>query len=56
MGLDRSCIHMELENVFRNDKAVESLPVQKAINNAPQKNGQYFCLPKEGKIQNKKED
>ena len=37
---------VEFPNVFREDEVHESLPVEKALQNAPQKNWQYFVVPK----------
>ena len=34
------------DNVFRNDEIKESLPIDKALQNAPEKTWQYFVVPK----------
>ena len=36
----------ELVNVFREDKVKPSLPVEKALENAPERMGNYFKVPK----------
>ena len=37
---------LPLENVFREDTARESLPVDKVLMNAPQKKDNFFVVPK----------
>jgi aspartyl-tRNA(Asn)/glutamyl-tRNA(Gln) amidotransferase subunit C len=37
---------LELTNVFREDEIRPSLPVDKALKNAPDKSGNYFKVPK----------
>ena len=37
---------LELSNVFREDKVKPSLPVEKALQNAPARSGNYFKVPK----------
>ena len=37
---------VEYPNVFREDEIGESLPVEEALRNAPQKSWQYFVVPK----------
>lgn len=34
------------DNVFREDEIRESLPIDKALQNAPEKTWQYFVVPK----------
>lgn len=36
---------IELSNVFREDKARESLPRDQALSNAPKTDGKYFLVP-----------
>lgn len=37
---------LPLNNVFREDKPLPSLPVDRALANAPEKEGPYFKVPK----------
>lgn len=37
---------LDLTNVFREDVVQESLPVEKALENAPDRMGNYFKVPK----------
>lgn len=37
---------LNLVNVFRKDRCGVSLPVEKALENAPDKSGNYFKVPK----------
>lgn len=37
---------LSLSNVFREDKVKESLPVDKVLENAPQKRNSFFKVPK----------
>ncbi|MBI3805657.1 MAG: Asp-tRNA(Asn)/Glu-tRNA(Gln) amidotransferase subunit GatC [Nitrospirae bacterium] len=37
---------LSLSNVFREDRARPSLPVEKALENAPEKEGAFFRVPK----------
>jgi aspartyl-tRNA(Asn)/glutamyl-tRNA(Gln) amidotransferase subunit C len=37
---------LNITNVFREDIVQESLPVEKALENAPDKSGNYFKVPK----------
>ena len=36
----------DLKNIFRKDKYESSLSVEKALENAPEKSGNYFKVPK----------
>lgn len=36
---------IEISNVFREDQLQESLPLDKALSNAPQTDGSYFLVP-----------
>lgn len=37
---------LTINNVLRGDRAVDSLPCDKALENAPQKEGNFFKVPK----------
>ena len=37
---------IELQNVFRDDKVAPSTPTEEALKNAPEKNDDYFKVPK----------
>lgn len=37
---------LELKNYLRTDEPKESLPVDKVLQNAPEKNGNFFTVPK----------
>lgn len=37
---------LPINNVFRSDEAKESLPLQKVLENAPLKEGNFFAVPK----------
>ncbi|MCX5714479.1 MAG: Asp-tRNA(Asn)/Glu-tRNA(Gln) amidotransferase subunit GatC [Candidatus Omnitrophica bacterium] len=37
---------LPINNVLRQDSTKESLPVEKTIENAPEKNGNFFVVPK----------
>jgi aspartyl-tRNA(Asn)/glutamyl-tRNA(Gln) amidotransferase subunit C len=37
---------LELTNVFRDDEVKESLPVEKVLNNAPDRKDNFFKVPK----------
>jgi aspartyl-tRNA(Asn)/glutamyl-tRNA(Gln) amidotransferase subunit C len=37
---------LELANVFREDEVIPSLPVEKVLENAPERMGNYFKVPK----------
>jgi aspartyl-tRNA(Asn)/glutamyl-tRNA(Gln) amidotransferase subunit C len=36
---------IEISNVFREDKLLDSLPREQALSNAPQTDGKYFLVP-----------
>ncbi|MBU1727613.1 MAG: Asp-tRNA(Asn)/Glu-tRNA(Gln) amidotransferase subunit GatC [Candidatus Omnitrophica bacterium] len=37
---------LEIKNILRDDTPGESLPAEKALANAPSKNGRFFTVPK----------
>lgn len=37
---------LELRNVFRDDEVKESLPAEKVLSNAPDREGNFFKVPK----------
>ncbi len=37
---------LPLANVFRDDEVLPSLPVEKALENAPERDGSFFKVPK----------
>ncbi|MFA6217177.1 MAG: Asp-tRNA(Asn)/Glu-tRNA(Gln) amidotransferase subunit GatC [Candidatus Omnitrophota bacterium] len=37
---------LPLQNVLREDTLVESLPIEKALGNAPERKGSFFGVPK----------
>lgn len=45
-GVEPTATVLEQVNVFREDKARPSLPVEKALANAPEQAGGYFCVPR----------
>ncbi len=45
-GVEPLSHSMDLINVMRDDEKKESLPQQKALENAPQKNDEFFRVPK----------
>ncbi len=45
-GVEPLSHSMDLINVMRDDEKNESLPQQKALENAPQKNDEFFRVPK----------
>ncbi len=45
-GIEPTATVLEQTNVFREDKSRPSLPVEKALANAPESEGGYFVVPK----------
>ncbi|KAA3618334.1 MAG: Asp-tRNA(Asn)/Glu-tRNA(Gln) amidotransferase subunit GatC [Calditrichaeota bacterium] len=45
-GIEPLSHSMDLLNVMRDDEKKESLPQQEALKNAPQKNDEFFRVPK----------
>ena len=45
-GIEPLSQPLNITNVFREDLVRESLPVEKALENAPDKAGNYFKVPK----------
>jgi len=45
-GVEPTATVVEQVNVFREDKARPSLPLEKALANAPEQSGGFFVVPK----------
>jgi aspartyl-tRNA(Asn)/glutamyl-tRNA(Gln) amidotransferase subunit C len=45
-GVEPTATVLDQANVFREDKSRPSLPVKKALANAPESEGGYFLVPK----------
>ena len=45
-GVEPTATILEQVNVFREDKARPSLPLEKALANAPEQSGGFFVVPK----------
>ncbi|MCK4248259.1 MAG: Asp-tRNA(Asn)/Glu-tRNA(Gln) amidotransferase subunit GatC [Candidatus Omnitrophica bacterium] len=44
-GVEPTTHVLPLKNVYREDKVQDSLPVDKALQNAPEKEGDFFKVP-----------
>ena len=45
-GVEATYRPIEYPDVFRSDDVLESLPIDKVLQNAPEKTWQYFVVPK----------
>ncbi|KAB2881606.1 Asp-tRNA(Asn)/Glu-tRNA(Gln) amidotransferase subunit GatC [bacterium] len=45
-SVEATCHPISYQDVFRDDEIKESLPIDKVLQNAPEKTWQYFVVPK----------